>query len=595
MFDPEYARALFTSFSIAMVVFAATLLILPRVSLPPLKNPAPALISICLFLPWFILHFGRHQFGGYDYNLVLDLGWRQHLGQRPYLDFPTTTPPGFNLGIKLAYALFGVSWDANLYLTALFAVLTFLWLYWLFRRLAVPILPALAVSFAIECAANLLLSFWWYNNTTLTLAAIFFLSTLLCTRHLLEGDPLAQLPHQLLSQYSFVLSLALLSLFKPNLAALTILPGVLILLIAAGFGRGEKRCHPERSAKHAVEGPRQTTPHLESSDHLPHDSVAHPSKAKPRNLLPQTLALILAAATLATAILTLNHISIPVLLSAYRGVAEERGLTLIGFSLMQPLEKLLALFWLPFLSIPLLALIPQLRTQLRQRDLRALAATLFLFTGPLIALYGIAANGEFRSVECTVLLAASAIAVFAPTFNSGQPLAATIPNARLRRIAVAILCASIASDLYQAVIRLRVAGIGPHMFFEWSDNDNLIPSGVLKNMRVSATMIELEREIAQAHAGNPGPTFFGPRVDFNYSVLNIPSPVHLPLWWQPGTAFPRSAVPALLATWESDRFQTLIFLKDDTTYYPDEFLDRIARNYTRDDRYPALTLYHRNP
>ena len=412
MFDPEYTQALLTSVSLALLVFSSALLLRPRV--PSLKHPTLPLALICLFLAWFILHFGRHQFGGYDFNLVLDLGWRQHLGQRPYLDFPTTTPPGFNLGIKLAYALFGVSWDANLYLTALFTVLTFLWLYWLFRRLAVPILPALAVSFAIECAANLLLSFWWYNNTTLTLAAIFFLSTLLCARHLLESDPLAQLPHQLLSQYSFVLSLALLALFKPNLAALTVLPGVFILLIAAGFGRGEKRCHPERSAKHAVEGPRQTTPHLESSDHLPHDSVALPLKAKPRNPLPHTLALMLAAATLATAILALNHISIPVLLSAYRGVAEERGLTLIGFSLMQPLEKLLALLWLPVLSIPLLALIPQLRTQLRQRDLRALAATLFLFTGPLIALYGVAANGEFRSVECTVLLAASAIAIFSP-------------------------------------------------------------------------------------------------------------------------------------------------------------------------------------
>ncbi len=590
MFDPEYTQALLTSVSLALLVFSSALLLRPRV--PSLKHPTLPLALICLFLAWFILHFGRHQFGGYDFNLVLDLGWRQHLGQRPYLDFPTTTPPGFNLGIKLAYALFGVSWDANLYLTALFTVLTFLWLYWLFRRLAVPILPALAVSFAIECAANLVLSFWWYNNTTLTLAALFFLSTLLCTRHLLESDPLAQLPHQLLSQYSFVLSLALLALFKPNLAALTIFPGLLALLISAGFGSQKNACHPERSAQHVVEGPRQTTQHLESSDHLPHDSVAHPSKAKPRNPLPHTLALILAAAALATAILALNHISIPVLLSAYRGVAEERGLTLIGFSLMQPLEKLLALLWLPVLSIPLLALIPHLRTQLSQRDPRALAATLFLFTGPLIALYGVAANGEFHSVECTVLLAASAIAIFSPGPTLEPPPATP---SRLRRIAIAILCASIASDLYQAVIRLRVAGVGPHMFFEWSDNQNLISTGVLRNMRVSATMIELEREIAQAHAENPGPIFFGPRVDFNYSVLNLPSPIHLPLWWQPGTAFPRSTVPTLLSTWDADRFPTLIFLKDDTTYYPDDFLTLIARHYTRDDRYPALTLYHRHP
>src|SRR4051794_16363207 len=66
-------------------------------------HTALALATGCAFLWLFILHFGNRQFGGWDYGILIDTGWRKMLGQRPYTDFITPTPPGFNLGVKYAF------------------------------------------------------------------------------------------------------------------------------------------------------------------------------------------------------------------------------------------------------------------------------------------------------------------------------------------------------------------------------------------------------------------------------------------------------------------------------------------------------------
>lgn len=66
-----------------------------------------ALATACGFLSVFIIYFGNRQFGGWDFSILIDSGWRQILGQRPYTDFISPNPPGFNLGIKYAFQLFG--------------------------------------------------------------------------------------------------------------------------------------------------------------------------------------------------------------------------------------------------------------------------------------------------------------------------------------------------------------------------------------------------------------------------------------------------------------------------------------------------------
>ena len=491
-----------------------------------------ALLAICGFLCVFLIHFGRWQYGSWDFNTLVETGWRQALGQNPYVDFPTTTPPGFNLGVKFAQALFGVNWDATLYFSAMFACVTFLWLYRLMVGLSVGRPASVGVSFAIECAAMLSGCFWWFNNSTLILAAVFFLSCLVY----------AKKPGSVEVLVSYVLSLALFSLTKPNIAGMLIAAGLIFLLAV--------------------------------TDHR-----------------KRLFGLTLAAAAIGVGVLLANHISIAAMLSNYRAVARGRvGLGgRYGIGLMPPAARYPALFGIGAISIPLLGLAPRVVKQLRQGDRKGIAICLFLLVSLPVALYGLATNSDFPDAECTVLFAAGAVVTFGLRWNG--PL--------MRRVFIAIVCASVAGDLYYGALRVRVYGIGPGRFFEWRDNQHRIDSGYLKNMRVSSTMFEVEREVELAKESNPGPYFFGPRMEFNYAVLRLTPPVQSPILWDPGAAFAESDEGRLIRVWEEHRFQTLIFLKADNPYgidhiyYSQEFLDAIRRGYLEDGSYPWITVYRR--
>jgi hypothetical protein len=493
-----------------------------------------ALAVICAFMSYFLVHFGRWQFDGFDYNIVIDLGWRQILGQRPYIDFPATTPPGFHLGTKYAFECFGVNWDAILYFSAIFASVTFLWMYWTMRLLAAGRLASLTVAFAIECAAMLTHCFWSYNNTTLILAAVFFLSCLLYARN----------PEPMAVQVSYLVSLTLLSLMKANIAGLMIAGCVMLLFFA--------------------------------------------TERKVRLLL-----LTLGALVAALAVLALNHVSVGAMLTSYLGVAKRRGSisARLAYAALSPFERHSSVFWVSVLSLPLLGALPKLVKQVGQRDWREVASTLLFPLSLLVVIYGLQTNGDFRDLECTALLAAGGVITFGLRWNG------TV----LRRVAIAILCASIAGDLYYGAARSFVYLSGPHMFFEWQDSEHRIASGFLKNMRVGAPLIEVEREVKQAVATNPGPYFLGPRIDFNYAAFGLPSPERYPVTWAPETMFPLSAEPQIIQHWKQDRLRTLIFIKDRLagsaeggayTYYPQEFLDIIDHAYVRDDEtYRDITVY----
>jgi hypothetical protein len=489
-----------------------------------------ALAGTCAFMCFFVVHFGRWQLDGFDFGIAIDLGWRQILGQRPYIDFVTTTPPGFNLGIKYAFELFGVSWDADLYFSALFACATLLWMYWTMTRLRMGRLASLAVAFAIECAAMLTHCLWSYNNSCLILAAVFFLSCLVYARD----------PERVGVQVSYLASLTLLSLMKANIAGLTIAGGVLLLFFA--------------------------------------------TRRKLRLVM-----LTLGAVVAALAVLALNHVSVGAMLTSYLSVA--RGWSTNGYATWGPFERHSSAFWVGVLSLPLLGALPKWAMQVWRRDWRGMASTLLLPFSLLVAIYGLLTNGDFRDLECTAVLAAGGVIAFGLRWN----------GVFLRRVTIAILCASIAGDLYYGAARTFVYLGGPHMFFEWQDNQHHVDSGFLKNMRVGAPLIEVEREIKQAVDTNPGPYFLGPRIDFNYAVFGLASPERYPITWAPETMFPRSAEPQLVQYWQQDRFETLIFIKDELagsaqggayTYYPQELLDIIDRAYVRDDKtYPDITVY----
>ncbi len=48
----------------------------------------------------------------------------------------------------------------------------------------------------------------------------------------------------------------------------------------------------------------------------------------------------------------------------------------------------------------------------------------------------------------------------------------------------------------------------------------------------------------------------------------------------------------MLRAWLDDRFATLIFLKNDFTFYSPQFLELINANYIRDESRSELTVFH---
>lgn len=494
------------------------------------------LLGVCAFISWFIVHFGRWQYGSWDYNTLVDTGWRQVLRQRPYVDFPTTTPPGFNLGIALAYAVFGVSWNATLYFAAVFASGTFLWDCWLMARLSMTWPAAIGVSFSIECASMMTGCFWWFNNGTLILAAIFFLSCLALGRE----------PSSRTLQVSYVFSLALLSLMKPNIAGILIVGGILFLI-----------------------------------------AVADNKKV--------SLGLSIAGLALAVGLLLITHVSIAGMVRNYAAIAAGRvgaGNGHYGIRAASHLMRLIALFWVAMLSIPLLGLISSATRKLFGHDRKALAIGIFCAFSLVVSLYGLLTNSDVPELECTVLIAAGAVLTFALAWTS----------ARIRSAFVVALVLLVCRDLSYGAKRTRVQSIGMHAFFEFSDNEHRIESGYLKDMRVSSTMIEVEREVHLAKAENPGSIFFGPRLEFNYAVLRLPSPEHLPVLWDPGASFSESEDSKVIETWKQHSFKTLIFLNVNSplfpeglvyTYYPKELREVIDNDYIKSASYPFITVYRR--
>jgi hypothetical protein len=315
--DGFYKQASLRLDTILAGVFAGAFLLAPAAAAgvrwlrPRWRNAYTygALAGTCAFMCFFVVHYGRWQLDGFDFGIAIDLGWRQILGQRPYIDFPTTTPPGFHLGIKYAFELFGVNWDADLYFSALFACATFLWMYWTMTLLKMGRLASLAVAFAIECAAMLTHCFWSYNNSTLILAAVFLLSCLVYARD----------PDRVGVEVSYLASLTLLSLMKPNIAGLTIAGGVLLLFVA--------------------------------------------TRRKLRLVM-----LTLGAVVAALAVLALNHVSVGAMLRSYLSVA--RGWSSNGYATWGPFERHSSAFWVSVLSLPLLGALPKWGMQFWRGDER---------------------------------------------------------------------------------------------------------------------------------------------------------------------------------------------------------------------------------
>lgn len=167
----------------------------------------------------FISTFGMHQFGGFDHSAMIDVGWRMINHQQIYRDFPYPLPIGFTLGTYYAFQFFGVSWQSLVTIAALFAAGTFLWSYWLLRRLLFHRFMAWLVAFFMQASSLMLVAYWWYNPITTLSGVVFFLSAAYFLRN----------PQSRPAQGSYFFALLLLASMKPNIAGVLIAGASIVL------------------------------------------------------------------------------------------------------------------------------------------------------------------------------------------------------------------------------------------------------------------------------------------------------------------------------------------------------------------------------
>lgn len=484
-----------------------------------------AALPVCsVFFAWFIFRYGNDQFGGWDYSILVDTGWREIHGQRPYVDFITPNPPSFNLGVWGAFRLFGVHWNSQLYAIALVCVVSFLWIYWLLRRISASRLLALFLAFSVETLTVLAVCFWWYNDTSELAATVFLLSCLVCMKSVRVG-------WREWSSYSIALALVLLA--KPNVAGLMVVCYVPLLI--AGSAKRLK-----------------------------------------------ALAATAAGVMLALGTMFAAHVSVAGMLVSYRAVAIERGgLHFFGVQGWSKLRWGLFLVWFVPLIAPVFWITGRLREEIRTKNWKETAYVLGLILPVPLAFYFILTNAEAKESETAILLVTLGIAL----------IACGMAREKMRRFFVAMAVWVTVVCLYFGVSRARVYGIGP--FYERTHNLQPLRDGFFEKMETTDRMMHVENEVRRAKASYPGPIFLGPRLEFGYADLDIPSPRGWPVYYQPGTSFARRDVAALTAVWRQQHFGTLIFLHGDRTFYPQSLLDAIDQEYVPQPGFSEVDVYTR--
>jgi len=512
-----------------------------------------SIAAMCACLTAFIVVHGNHQFAGFDCSLLVDVGWRLVQGQVPYRDFVCNLSPGFMLGVKYAYQLFGVQWNAVLYADAIFASVSFVWIYFLLGGLLSQRLTAFLVAFSVVCAGVLPISYWWYNSLSSVTAAIYFLS---CLSYL-------RLPNSRAAQVSYAASLILLGTLKPNTAA-PLAAGSILLLLAMPAGAGKAAVAP--------------------------GSVRQHSRVR-------VVVLVALSAGCVLLLMIWNDISPVGLIKAYRAAAAARGISTFGWQMLQTSDRVRTGLYVAALLAPGLLLWGPFHRALRVRDRASLCGYVLLLLAAAVGVFAMVTNGEMKDTDFPLLICFGALLIWGVQFEPGRlgggAAAAPISRVLSARLFGAFLCGLAVSDVYLGIARARIE-YAAHEFFEWTDTERSPGVPYFRSMRASARMEHVVAEISQVIREGQGPVFFGPALEFSYAAFGLPSPKHLPIWWHAGTSYAAADEPALLEAWQRNGFGTLVYLRHALST-PASFRQTIHAEYVEDDRWPDLIVFHARP
>jgi hypothetical protein len=274
------------------------------------------------------------------------------------------------------------------------------------------------------------------------------------------------------------------------------------------------------------------------------------------------------------------------LLAAYHAASIERGFSFFGLRYIPAGQLSIGLASL-ITSAPGLAMLPFAVKQIRAGNWRQGIYLLFFPMLAVITVYGIVTSNELKDSDFAKMLIADYLVFFGP----GMP---RVP-AWSRRCYMSLVCALMVSDICATVARTRVLFTGNHIFFEWNDANRAVrdKNGFFTDMHAAPEVNRVIGEVSQVVNGNAGTVFLGPLMEWEYALNRLTPPKNWPVYWEAGTSFARRDTGSLIARWENQHYQTLIFLRGEYSFslYPDELVNDIKTNYEEDDSNPDIVVF----
>lgn len=298
----------------------------------------------------------------------------------------------------------------------------------------------------------------------------------------------------------------------------------------------------------------------------------------------RALGVLIFGVTVAGLVCWLHNLDPVGVLRTYSGIARTRGNPWRSIVLRDwnTTEACILVVSATFIALLFLAIIAANKTELRQYWREYSCCGLAAFTG--LALFNM--NGEIKTSDLTPLIVALAVAAFRPW--SAKRLDGI---GRVATVVVTVFFVTLST--YWGVTRLRVRGAGERMFFE-NGATQTIRAGFFRGLRSGPRLPRVLGQLETALSRYPSnKVFFGPRMEFSYAVFRRDPPRGLPVWWDPGTSFALSDLPAISHSFETGDFDLMIFLKNDCTRMPPRALLRKLQTYDHVVEFSELDVYVR--
>lgn len=462
----------------------------------------------------------QYRFGGYDLSALIDSGWRIVQHQVPNHDFISVFPPSLYLLVAFAFRTLGVRWQAlALVSSGFFLLITVLGLRLasLLRRSVGDRSAAIAalVYTLAQMIPLLVVGHPWHSAMAQSLSCYALLATFTLIR---VGVETPSHRAELLAHVTAVLSVLLLS--KPNLAG----PTILVCFAAIAMSR----------------------------------------------LRWWVLLAAIASFIASSGILAVAHTNLLQTAKVYSGLTGRFFANYLFVDIIGDPSILGGLAWL-LMFLPIAPLLYLFARTMWQCGLRTFLnpELILAFGGLLITLLGLSTDAELRIVETpAVLIGALLLLLARPTEQ--RRLQPPLLRAAIMLVVVAT---------FLSAIRARMQMVG-----SWAEDSCgsriLLRDPFFGHFWSCGLFVQVLKESDAALASHSGArVFFGPRLEALYARDGLPSPQHLPVWWHPGTSYALPREKSVIHAWEADRFDLLIFGKNDRTRIPQEILDDIDKEF----------------